>query len=93
MTENQQQGPGTPPANELPGQIPPEVLKSALKAFKKRLKLTAWMPIRILDAGRFRAGLWAFLRYSRPASFLARCGRNCAGRANCATAGMGCMNW
>ena len=51
------------------------------------------MTIRNLDAGRFLAGLRAFLRYSHPASFLARCGRNCAGRADCATAGTECMNW
>ena len=48
MTEQERQGFDTPPANELPGQagqasggITPAVLKSAMKAFKKRLKLTA----------------------------------------------------
>ncbi len=43
MTEHQQQGPDF--AKATPGQasggITPEVLKSAMKAFKKRLKLTA----------------------------------------------------
>ena len=60
MTENQQQGPGTPPANELPGQatagITPETLKSAMKAFKKRLKLTALDEDSSLGRGPFSSG-------------------------------------
>ena len=64
MTENQQQ-PNTPPANELPGQaqagqpasgITPETLISALKAFKKRLKLTALDEDSSLGRGPFSSG-------------------------------------
>ena len=59
MTENQQQ-PSIPPANELPGQpagsIPPETLKSAIKAFKKRLKLTALDDDSSLGRGPFSSG-------------------------------------
>ena len=59
MTENQQQ-PDTPPANELPGQaaggITPETLKSAMKAFKKRLKLTALDEDSSLGRGPFSSG-------------------------------------
>jgi hypothetical protein len=62
MMENQQQGPNVPPANELPGQagqasgITPEVLKSAMKAFKKRLKLTALDEDSSLGRGPFSSG-------------------------------------
>ena len=63
MTENQQQGPDTPPANELAGQtgqptagITPETLKSAMKAFKKRLKLTALDDDSSLGRGPFSSG-------------------------------------
>jgi hypothetical protein len=59
MTENQQQ-PDTPPTNELPGQptagITPETLKSAMKAFKKRLKLTALDEDSSLGRGPFSSG-------------------------------------
>jgi hypothetical protein len=59
MTENQQQ-PDTPPASELPGQpvagITPETLKSAMKAFKKRLKLTALDEDSSLGRGPFSSG-------------------------------------
>jgi hypothetical protein len=53
MTENQQQGPGTP---EPVSNIPPETLKSALKAFKKRLKLTALDEDSSLGRGPFSGG-------------------------------------
>jgi hypothetical protein len=62
MTDNQQQGPSIPPANELPEQaeqassIAPEVLKSAMKAFKKRLKLTALDEDSSLGRGPFSSG-------------------------------------
>jgi hypothetical protein len=72
MTENQQQGPDTPSANELPGQagqaaagtpdndnrgqVTPETLKSAMKAFKKRLKLTALDEDSNLGRGPFSSG-------------------------------------
>jgi len=66
MTEQQQQGQGggspaneLPPANKLPGQagqVPPEVLKSALKAFKKRLKLTVLDDDSHLKRGPFSSG-------------------------------------
>jgi hypothetical protein len=59
MTEQEQQGQDTPPANELPGQsggIAPEVLKSALKAFKKRLKLTALDEDSSIGHGPFSSG-------------------------------------
>jgi hypothetical protein len=57
MMENQQQEQsGEPPANELPGQVAPEVLKSAMKAFKKRLKLTALDYDSNLGRGPFSGG-------------------------------------
>jgi hypothetical protein len=53
MTDNQQQGPGTPdPASS----ITPELLKSAMKAFKKRLKLTALDDDSNLGRGPFSGG-------------------------------------
>ena len=48
MTDNQQQGQS--------GGIPPEVLKSALKAFKKRLKLTVLDDDSSLGRGPFSSG-------------------------------------
>ncbi|MGA2172395.1 MAG: hypothetical protein ABSG82_05200 [Sedimentisphaerales bacterium] len=58
MTENQQQGPDF--VNATPGQasgsIPPEVLKIAMKAFKKRLKLTALDDDSNLGRGPFSGG-------------------------------------
>jgi len=59
MTDNQQQGSDIPPANELPTQasgITPETLKSAMKAFKKRLKLTALDEDSSLGRGPFSSG-------------------------------------
>ena len=62
MTDNQQQGSDIPPASELPGQagptsgITPETLKSAMKAFKKRLKLTALDEDSSLGRGPFSSG-------------------------------------
>ncbi|MGD0572803.1 MAG: hypothetical protein ABSB11_07245 [Sedimentisphaerales bacterium] len=53
MTDNQQQGPITP---EPASSIPPEVLKSAMKAFKKRLKLTALDEDSSLGRGPFSSG-------------------------------------
>ena len=53
MTDNQQQGPQTP---QQAGNIPPEVLKSAMKAFKKRLKLTALDEDSSLGRGPFSSG-------------------------------------
>ena len=53
MTDNQQQVPETPnPASS----IPPETLKSAMKAFKKRLKLTALDDDSSLGRGPFSSG-------------------------------------
>ena len=83
MTDNQQQGPITP---EQASSIPPETLKSTMKAFKKRLNSLHSMRIRAWDAGPFRAGLRAFTRYNRQISFRARSGRDCAGWANSETA-------
>jgi hypothetical protein len=48
MTENQEQGPGA--------QIAPEVVKSAMKAFKKRLKLTALDEDSSVGRGPFSSG-------------------------------------
>ena len=53
MTDNQQQGPITP---EPASSITPEVLKSAMKAFKKRLKLTALDEDSSLGRGPFSSG-------------------------------------
>jgi hypothetical protein len=82
MTDNQQQGPGTPepapdndipPANELPGQssggITPEVLKSAMKAFKKRLKLTALDDDSSLGRGPFSSGAKGIYAIQPPNQF------------------------
>jgi hypothetical protein len=48
MTDNQQQDQG--------GSVSPEVLKSAMKAFKKRLKLTALDDDSSLGRGPFSSG-------------------------------------
>jgi hypothetical protein len=61
MTDNQQQGPGTPeptlrPDSGQASSIPPETLKSAMKAFKKRLKLTALDEDSSLGRGPFSSG-------------------------------------
>ncbi len=53
MTDNQQQGPGS---SQPPSSIPPETLKSAMKAFKKRLKLTALDDDSSLGRGPFSGG-------------------------------------
>ncbi|MGA2678526.1 MAG: hypothetical protein ABSF37_04385 [Sedimentisphaerales bacterium] len=53
MTDNQQQGLGVP---EPISNIPPETLKSAMKAFKKRLKLTALDDDSSLGRGPFSSG-------------------------------------
>jgi len=72
MTGQEQQGEG-PPANELPGQasggIPPEVLKSAMKAFKKRLKLTALDDDSNLGRGPFSSGTTGVYAIQPPRQF------------------------
>ena len=66
MTDNQQQGPGTP---ESPSGIPPETLKSALKAFKKRLKLTALDDDSSLGRGPFSSGAKGIYAIQPPNQF------------------------
>jgi hypothetical protein len=56
MAENQQQGGGTPDNPGAPGQVAPEALKSAMKAFKKRLKLTALDDDSSVGHGPFSSG-------------------------------------
>jgi hypothetical protein len=85
MTEQQQNSEG-------PGNIPPEVLKSALKAFKKGPSLPPSMTIHDSDEGRFRAAMRAFTPSSRQASFLARCGRSFVSKANSVIQGTDSMN-
>jgi hypothetical protein len=75
MTE-QQQGFDTPPANELPGQagqasggITPAVLKSAMKAFKKRLKLTALDDDSQLGRGPLSGGHTGVFAIQPPSQF------------------------
>ena len=76
MTEQEQQGPDTPPANELPGQagqasggITPAVLKSAMKAFKKRLKLTALDADSRLGRGALSGGPTGVVAIQPPSQF------------------------
>jgi len=61
MTENQQQGQG--------GGITPEVLKRALKAFKKRLKLTALDSDSSLGRGALSGGPTGVFAISPPSQF------------------------
>jgi len=53
MTDNKRQEPAIP---QQPGSIPPETLKSAMKAFKKRLKLTALDEDSSVGHGPFSGG-------------------------------------
>ena len=75
MEENQQQGPGTPeppPDNDIRGQaggITPETLKSAMKAFKKRLKLTALDDDSTLGRGPFSGGARGVYAIQPPSQF------------------------
>ena len=66
MTDNQQQSPGTP---EQPSSIPPETLKSAMKAFKKRLKLTALDDDSSLGRGPFSSGAKGVYAIQPPGQF------------------------
>jgi len=61
MTEHQQQGQG--------GGITPEVLKSAMKAFKKRLKLTALDDDSRLGRGPFSGGATGVFAIRPPDQF------------------------
>jgi len=71
MTEHHQQGPDF--ANATPGQasggITPEVLKSAMKAFKKRLKLTALDDDSQLGRGPFSGGSKGVFAIQPPSQF------------------------
>jgi len=65
-----------PPANELPGQagqasggVPPEVLKSAMKAFKKRLKLTVLDDDSSVGRGPFSSGPKGVFAIQPPSQF------------------------
>ena len=51
------------------GAIPPEVLKSALKAFKKRLKLTALDDDSHLGRGPFSSGATGVFAIQPPSQF------------------------
>ena len=53
MTEQEQQG---QPPEQTGGAVTPEILKSAMKAFKKRLKLTALDDDSRLGRGAFSSG-------------------------------------
>ena len=72
--------------------LSPEVLKRALKAFKKRLKLTALDEDSRLGRGAFSAGAQGYVPSSPPTSIRPKCGPNCAARANSAIAAMGFLN-
>jgi hypothetical protein len=61
MTDNQQQNQS--------GNIPPETLKSALKAFKKRLKLTALDEDSSLGRGPFSGGARGVYAIQPPSQF------------------------
>jgi hypothetical protein len=61
MTEHQQQGQG--------GGITPEVLKSAMKAFKKRLKLTALDADSNLGRGPLSGGAMGVFAIQPPSRF------------------------
>ena len=68
MTEQEQQGGGTPDS-DIRGQIPPETLKSAMKAFKKRLKLTALDADSNLGRGPFSGGPQGVYAIQPPSQF------------------------
>ena len=67
MTEQQQQGPDTP--GQASGGIAPEVLKSAMKAFKKRLKLTALDADSHLGRGALSGGPTGVFAVQPPSQF------------------------
>ena len=71
MTEHQQQGPDF--AKATPGQasggITPEVLKSAMKAFKKRLRLTALDADSNLGRGPLSGGAMGVFAIQPPSQF------------------------
>lgn len=67
MTENKQQGSDTP---GLPsGPITPDVLSSAMKAFKKRLKLTALDYDSSLGRGPFSGGSKGVFAIQPPSNY------------------------
>jgi hypothetical protein len=66
MTENQQQESSTP---EPVSSIPPETLRSAMKAFKKRLKLTALDDDSSLGRGPFSSGAKGIYAIQPPNQF------------------------
>ena len=67
MTGQEQQGPDTP--GQAGGGITPEVLKSAMKAFKKRLKLTALDDDSNLGRGPFSGGTTGVFAIQPPSQF------------------------
>ncbi len=67
MTENQQQGPDS--QAQQGGDISPEVLKSAMKAFRKRLKLTALDDDSSLGRGPFSSGARGIYAIQPPSQF------------------------
>ena len=71
--------------------LSPEILKRAMKAFKKRLKLTSLDEDSRLGRGTLSGGLKVFVQFKRLTSFRLKCGRNCADRASSAAVAMVCM--
>jgi len=67
MTGQEQQGPDTP--GQASGGITPAVLKSAMKAFKKRLKLTALDDDSSLGRGPFSGGPMGVFAIQPPRQF------------------------
>jgi hypothetical protein len=67
MTEQEQQGPDF--AGQASGGIPPEVLKRAMKAFKKRLKLTALDDDSHLGRGALSGGPTGVFAIKPPSQF------------------------
>jgi hypothetical protein len=68
----QEKEPETPPANEMlgqAGQVPPEVVKSAMKAFKKRLKLTVLDDDSSVGHGPFSSGAKGVYAIQPPSQF------------------------
>jgi len=63
------QASGGTPVNDIRGQVRPEVLKSAIKAFKKRLKLTALDADSSVGRGPFSGGPKGVYAIQAPSQF------------------------
>lgn len=69
MTEQEQQAPDNDIRGQASGAITPDVLKSAMKAFKKRLKLTALDEDSHLGRGALSGGAKGVYAIQPPSQF------------------------